>query len=99
MDLTSQPNQLGDGSNVGAIVPSWGHNRFGQIGISSSVTTPPTQIWMLPSGLVAIVAGGIHTCALSSFGKAWCSASNEYVQLGVETHGTHTYVPTEVLGF
>ena len=81
---------LADGS-----VECWGDNYYGQIGpdpsVSPSVTTPavgtPVAVTGL-SGVTAIAAGIVHTCALASDGTVQCWGSNDYGELGNATSTT-----------
>jgi alpha-tubulin suppressor-like RCC1 family protein len=67
-------------------VKCWGYNGYGQLGdgsiISSSV---PVDVSGLGTGVRAISAGSIHSCAVTSNGAAKCWGSNISGQLG---HGT-----------
>lgn len=61
----------------------WGDNTFGQIGNASTVSsaTGPTAV-KNSSTFVTVAAGGFHTCALASDGKAFCWGDNSTGELG-----------------
>ena len=50
-----------------------------------SIQLAPTQVTALESGIVAIVAGNTHSCAVTSDGDARCWGTNEHGELGDET--------------
>ncbi len=76
-------------------VKCWGRNRFGELGSSVNVGTSnanivPLDVATLGNGVVAIAAGDLHTCALTSAGAVKCWGSNEYGQLGNSTNSGTT---------
>jgi alpha-tubulin suppressor-like RCC1 family protein len=62
----------------------WGRADAGQVGADSTpVTSAPTVV---PAGDVrfaSIVAGGLHTCALTHDGEPWCWGQNDAGQTGL----------------
>jgi alpha-tubulin suppressor-like RCC1 family protein len=64
-------------------VQCWGQNDFGQLGngLISPIGTAPGPVTGL-SGVVAVSAGGWHTCALLNNGRVRCWGQNTYGALG-----------------
>jgi alpha-tubulin suppressor-like RCC1 family protein len=76
----------------------WGDNSHGQIGDGTVLERPmPTPVAGLGAGVVQMVGGYEHTCALSGAGAVKCWGSNEYGQLGDGTT-TERHAPTTVVG-
>ena len=64
-------------------VRCWGYNNGGQLGDASVVSrSVPTPINDGFASYVAISAGTVHTCALTTTGQAKCWGGNTYGQLG-----------------
>ena len=65
----------------------WGFGNHGQLG-NNSTTSSSTPVAVAPgaipsdTNLTHVSAGGTHTCALGSNGKAYCWGKNNYGQLG-----------------
>ena len=79
-------------------VKCWGYNDSGILGDGSSNNlSTPASVNGLASGVIAITAGGAHTCALTSTGGVKCWGWNYYGQLGNNSLTSST-VPVDVAG-
>jgi alpha-tubulin suppressor-like RCC1 family protein len=79
-------------------VKCWGLNTSGQLGDGTRKTSAtPTQVSNLPPGILAVAAGGQHTCAITPSGGVSCWGRNSSGQLG---NGTtkNSSVPVQVSG-
>jgi RHS repeat-associated protein len=79
-------------------VQCWGKNDRGQLGDgTTTLRNNPIDASGLSSGVVAIVAGNSHTCAITSAGGVKCWGYNNYGQLGDGTTTTRK-TPVDVSG-
>ena len=71
----------------GGGVKCWGSNSWGQLGDGSgSDRLTPVDVSGLASGATSIGVGSDHSCAVASAGRVLCWGSNQYGQLGNDTH-------------
>lgn len=80
------------GLTTGGRLFCWGANLEGQVGIASGLPVPTgAQTVSAPAALLpttaftAVAAGGLHSCALTAAGLAWCWGNNRYGQVGDST--------------
>jgi alpha-tubulin suppressor-like RCC1 family protein len=84
-------------SSAGA-VSCWGLDDSGQLGDGSLIKTPhPVGVTGLGAGVVALAAGGVHNCAVTSIGAVQCWGSNSQGQLGNGTK-VDSSIPVDVTG-
>ena len=76
----------------------WGLNTHGQVGDSTTADrNVPAPVSGLGSGIIAISAGGQHSCALTAAGGVKCWGENSTGQLGDSTT-TQRNTPVDVVG-
>ncbi len=64
-------------------VKCWGSNKDGQLGDGTALgRTVPVDVTGLSGGVIGLVAGGRHTCAVLTGGAVKCWGHNERGQLG-----------------
>jgi hypothetical protein len=69
-------------SRTGAM-KCWGLNNFGQLGVgTTAIHRTPVGVSGFRSGGVAVMAGYLHTCAVTSAGGVKCWGENTVGQLG-----------------
>jgi alpha-tubulin suppressor-like RCC1 family protein len=80
-------------------VKCWGADSFGQLGNNSTAANigTPVDVTGLASGVVAITAGGLHTCALTTTGGAKCWGDNSVGELG-NNSSSSSFTPVDVVG-
>lgn len=77
----------------------WGRNTYGALGDGSTIDrTSPVPVTGLTTGVVALSAGGYHTCALLLGGTVKCWGGNGGGELGDGTT-TSRNTPVDVIGF
>jgi len=84
----------------GGTVKCWGHNDHGQLGNLGLWTNADSNVPMSVTGLtgvIAIAAGDVHTCALLSGGSVKCWGYNLDGELG-DGNYADTNVPMSVTG-
>lgn len=81
---------------VDGTVRCWGEADYGRLGDgSTSDQTTPHEVLALDAPVLAIAAGGRHTCALMSDHGMKCWGYNQYGQLGDGSQDTRT-TPVDV---
>ncbi|WP_338796768.1 IPTL-CTERM sorting domain-containing protein [Acidovorax sp. DW039] len=87
------------GVTVNGAVYCWGKNDSGQLGNgSSNASSMPIAVSGLSQGVLSIVVGSNHTCALMAGGTVSCWGYNGNGQLGDGTNSNFSSVPKSVQG-
>jgi alpha-tubulin suppressor-like RCC1 family protein len=105
--LSSGVRSISAGTNHACALTSggglkcWGNSLSGGLGFSETDLYAggdiPADVVGLTSNVVAVSAGGRHTCAALSDGHVKCWGSNEYGNLGIGTDENH-FLPVDVPG-
>lgn len=77
----------------------WGRNLFGELGDGNAPNDSDVPVEV--SGAIAfasVSAGGLHACALTAGGQAYCWGTNDRGQLGDDNAPIRTAVPVAVAG-
>ncbi len=79
-------------------VVCWGENSAGQLGNGTMINqNTPVDVIDLGGHVLALTAGGQHSCALTDTGAVKCWGRNDFGQLGDGTNTNRT-APVEVAG-
>ena len=80
-------------------IKCWGRNNHGQLGDGTTTNrNTPVDVVGLSGGMIAIAAGGHHTCALTTEGGAKCWGRKWVQRSGVRVK-TNVTMPVDVVGF
>jgi alpha-tubulin suppressor-like RCC1 family protein len=83
---------------TGGSVKCWGYNGYGALGDNTTTTSNrPVAVYNLGGKGKTVSAGGYHTCAVTTKGKAKCWGFNAYGELGDGTTTT-SHKPVAVVG-
>jgi alpha-tubulin suppressor-like RCC1 family protein len=103
--FSSGGSMLSAGAYHNCVLPSgggvkcWGQNNYGQLGNGTKIRRYiPVDVLGLNTGIIAVSAGGEHTCALTSGGGVKCWGWNGYGQLGDGIKKRFISTPVDVSG-
>ncbi len=102
--LTSSVVSIANGTNHSCAlttaggVKCWGSNQHGRLGIGSTIDQrTPQDVVGLTEGVVSLVSGDAHSCALLSAGTVKCWGNGNLGRLGTGV-SDHQHVPADVVG-
>jgi alpha-tubulin suppressor-like RCC1 family protein len=79
-------------------IKCWGANGYGQLGDNTTIArTTPIDVIDMTTNVIAVTAGGNHTCGLTTAGGVKCWGDNYWGQIGDGTTMSRT-VPVDVVG-
>lgn len=75
----------------GTTVKCWGKGDHGQLGHGKAVSSAePVEVVGISEEVVAVSAGGLHSCAVEKSGRVKCWGENQHGQLGFGGRGDRT---------
>jgi alpha-tubulin suppressor-like RCC1 family protein len=84
---------------AGGGIQCWGYNTVGELGDGTTATrSTPVDVFGLTSGMAAVSAGYVDTCAVTTGGGVICWGGNSYGELGYGIAGGYSSTPVPVSG-